>query len=56
MRALLEELDVKTIVAAQIVSTQLDADDLLRSVAKAFGIRVPQEDKATFLLRSRPSC
>jgi type II secretory pathway predicted ATPase ExeA len=46
---LLEELDVKTIVAAQIVSTQLDADDLLRSVAKAFGIRVPQEDKATLL-------
>jgi putative secretion ATPase (PEP-CTERM system associated) len=49
VRALLEELDVKTIVAAQIVSTQLDADDLLRSVAKAFGIRVPQEDKATLL-------
>ncbi len=49
VRALLEELDVKTIVAAQIVSTQLEADDLLRSVAKAFGIRVPQEDKARLL-------
>ena len=39
----------KAIVAAQIVSTQLEADDLLRSVAKAFGIRVPQEDKASLL-------
>jgi putative secretion ATPase (PEP-CTERM system associated) len=49
VRALLEELDVKSIVAAQIVSTQLDADDLLRSVAKAFGIRVPQDDKSSLL-------
>lgn len=49
VRALLEELDVKSIVAAQIVSTQLEADDLLRSVAKAFGIRVPQDDKANLL-------
>ncbi len=49
VRALLEELDVRTIVAAQIVSTQLEADDLLRSVAKAFGIRVPQDDKASLL-------
>jgi type II secretory pathway predicted ATPase ExeA len=44
VRALLEELDVNTIVAAQIVSTQLDADDLLRSVAKTFGIRTLHED------------
>ena len=49
VRALLEELDVKSIVAAQIVSTQLQADDLLRSVAKAFGIRVAQDDKASLL-------
>jgi general secretion pathway protein A len=49
VRALLEELDVRSIVAAQIVSTQLDADDLLRSAAKAFGIRVPQDDKASLL-------
>ena len=49
VRALLEELDVRTIVAAQIVSTQLEADDLLRAVAKAFGIRVPQDDKASLL-------
>ena len=49
VRALLEELDVRTIMAAQIVSTQLEADDLLRAVAKAFGIRVQQEDKANLL-------
>ena len=49
VRALLEELDVRTIMAAQIVSTQLEADDLLRAVAKAFGIRVQTDDKASLL-------
>ena len=49
VRALLEHIDPNTIVAAQIVSTQLEADDLLRSVAKAFGIRVPHEDKANLI-------
>jgi putative secretion ATPase (PEP-CTERM system associated) len=49
VRALLEELDPQMIVAAQIVSTQLEADDLLRSVAKAFGIRVPHDDKANLI-------
>jgi general secretion pathway protein A len=49
VRALLEQLDAMSIVAAQIVSTQLEADDLLRSVAKAFGIRVAQDDKASLL-------
>lgn len=49
VRALLGELDAKMIVAAQIVSTQLEADDLLRSVAKAFGIRVPNDDKANLI-------
>jgi len=49
VRALLDGLDGKVIVAAQIVSTQLEADDLLRSVAKAFGIRVTHDDKANLL-------
>jgi len=49
VRALLDGLDGKLIVAAQIVSTQLEADDLLRSVAKAFGIRVSHDDKANLL-------
>jgi putative secretion ATPase (PEP-CTERM system associated) len=38
VRTLLSGLDDQKIVAAQIVSTQLDAGDLLRSVAIAFGI------------------
>ena len=38
VRALLAGLDDEKIVAAQIVSTQLEAGDLLRSVAIAFGI------------------
>jgi putative secretion ATPase (PEP-CTERM system associated) len=38
VRTLLGGLDEHKIVAAQIVSTQLDAGDLLRSVAIAFGI------------------
>ena len=47
--ALLEHLDPDTIVTAQIVSTQLEADDLLRAVTKAFGITVQNYDKATLL-------
>ena len=38
VRTLLSGLDEDKIVAAQIVSTQLEAGDLLRSVAIAFGI------------------
>jgi putative secretion ATPase (PEP-CTERM system associated) len=49
VRALLEELDSHSVVAAQIVSTQLEADDLLRSVAKAFGIAVRSDVKAHML-------
>ena len=44
VRALLNELDTREVVAAQIVSTQLDADDLLRSVATAFGINARLDD------------
>jgi general secretion pathway protein A len=49
VRALLEHLDPNTIVTAQIVSTQLEADDLLRAVANAFRIAVKNEDKATLI-------
>src|SRR5512137_1504462 len=49
VRALLDHIDPNSIVAAQIVSTQLEADDLLRSVAKAFGIRVAADDKASLI-------
>ena len=38
VRSLLEQIDPNQLVAAQLVTTQLDAEDLLRSVAMAFGI------------------
>jgi putative secretion ATPase (PEP-CTERM system associated) len=49
LRALLEELDPRKVVAAQLVSTQLEADDLIRSVAVAFGLPVKGVDKAQLL-------
>ena len=49
VRALLNELDTREVVAAQIVSTQLDADDLLRSVATAFGINIRSDGKAQLI-------
>jgi len=49
VRALLRELDPSTVVAAQLVSTQLEADDLLRAVAIAFGLPVKDAGKAELL-------
>jgi putative secretion ATPase (PEP-CTERM system associated) len=49
VRALLEELDPNRVVAAQLVSTMLDSDNLLRAVATAFGLAVRGEDKAHLL-------
>lgn len=49
VRTLLSGLDDQKIVAAQIVSTQLEADDLLRSVAIAFGINIRNLSKADLL-------
>jgi general secretion pathway protein A len=49
VRALLEELDPRKVVAVQLVSTQLEADDLLRAVAVAFGLSVKDSDKARLL-------
>ena len=49
VRTLLSELDDQKIVAAQIVSTQLEADDLLRSVAIAFGINTRNLTKADLI-------
>jgi general secretion pathway protein A len=49
VRTLLSELDQDTIVAAQIVSTQLEAGDLLRSVALAFGIAPKNLSKAELI-------
>lgn len=49
VRTLLGELDSSQIVAAQIVSTQLEAGDLLRSVALAFGIALKNLSKAELI-------
>ncbi len=49
IRNLLEQVDPEQLVAAQLVSTQLDADDLLRAVATAFGLPASAVDKARLL-------
>jgi general secretion pathway protein A len=49
VRGLLEQLDPAKVVAVQLVSTQLDADDMLRAVAVAFGLSVKGMDKAMLL-------
>lgn len=50
VRSLLEKLDPKKIVAANLVSTQIDADDTLRLVAAAFGIPSKHLTKSDLLL------
>jgi general secretion pathway protein A len=49
VRNLLDHLNPEQVVAAHLVSTQLDADDLLRSVAAAFGLPVKGTDKGSLL-------
>lgn len=50
VRGLLASLEKSKVVAAQLVSTQLDADDTLRMVAAAFGVRFKDLAKADILL------
>lgn len=50
VRSLLEHLDPAKVVAANLVSTQIGADDILRMVAAAFGIPNRHLDKAGLLL------
>jgi len=49
IRNLLKDVDPNRIVAAQLVSTQLDADAMLRAVATAFGLAVREQSKARVL-------
>lgn len=49
VRGLLESLDVGKVVAGNVVSTQLEADDTLRMVAAAFGVRTKDSSKADVL-------
>lgn len=49
VRNLFRKLERENLVAAQLVSTQLDADDTLRMVAAAFGLPVENSNKAVLL-------
>jgi len=49
IRSLLQQLESTKVIAAQLVSTQLDADSLLRAVATAFGLVVKDGDKARII-------
>ena len=51
VRSLLQKLDPGRVVAAHLVSTQIDADDILRLVAAAFGLPARNVDKADLLLQ-----
>ena len=50
VRGLLNDLDVEKVLAAQLVSTQLDVDDILRMVAGAFGVGTRNMGKSDMLL------
>jgi general secretion pathway protein A len=49
VRTLLSDIDTEKVVAAQLVSTQLEAGDLLRSTLTAFGVPIKGNTKAELL-------
>jgi len=49
VRNLLAHLDASKVVAAHLVSTMLDADDLVRAVCAAFGLQSKGTDKGSLL-------
>ena len=51
LRGLLRRIPGDTVVPGQIVSTQVDSDDLLRLVAATFGVPIEGADKSTLLVR-----
>lgn len=48
-RSLFKDLDSDSLIAAQLVTTQLEADDLLRMVVAAFGLPYESLHKATLI-------
>jgi general secretion pathway protein A len=50
VRGLLDSLDPSKVVAGNVVSTQLEADDTLRMVAAAFGVKTKDTAKADLLM------
>ena len=49
IRNMIKQIDPTRIVAAQLVSTQLDPDELLQTIATAFGLTVRDQSKARLL-------
>lgn len=49
VRALFDELDSRNIMAAQLVTTQVDPEDMLRMVCASFGLAHEGMNKATLL-------
>lgn len=56
LRSVLERLPLDSIVATQIVSTQVEADDMLRLVSQGFGLPATGLDKSTLLTELRRYC
>ena len=50
VRSLLDKLDPEQVVAGNLVSTQVDAEDTLRLVASSFGLRTKDIEKSDLLL------
>ena len=50
LRGLLDSLNRDQVVIGNIVTTQLDADDTLRMVAAAFGVRAKEQQKSELLM------
>jgi putative secretion ATPase (PEP-CTERM system associated) len=50
VRGLLESLDIKKTIAAHLVTTQVDAEDILKLVGAAFGVLVNGSSKADILM------
>ncbi|HJW29467.1 MAG TPA: XrtA/PEP-CTERM system-associated ATPase [Saprospiraceae bacterium] len=51
VKSLFQELDTSNVIAAQLVTTQLEADDLLRLVVAAFNLPYEDSNKASLLRR-----
>ena len=49
VRNLFSELDTRKVIAAQLVTTQIEAEDVLRMVCASFGLAHEGADKATLL-------
>ncbi len=49
VKSLLEGLNSDQIVAAQVVNTQLDSENLLQAIAMAFGLKLPSTSKAQMI-------